>query len=428
MSAFTGLQLIHEKLLSQQSTKEFRNLRKKMTNHLDLEQLRLISFELGVNLDDISGTTLDLDTKTRGLIQYTKAHGNINQLIGILQSEHSNIEWPTLKNVAIDEVEKFINTGRIESAKISSLSEREQLQAYLTYWAQYVYEQTGVKPDDHLLPPIKRSFWERVPASKLWISIVLILLLLSIVSLVIWQTINSGNVSITPSAVPDSTPISIVSPTFETLYETPSLASRETDTPVPSNTPTSTLTFTSTQTPTERPTNTIIPTNTSTSTPTLGPISCDDVAIISGVFTQLVEENPFSFTGLENATFKCQGVYDLFYKIPPAVKIDYVSVPNSYAFFSMDISLGFDVTGYKEICVWVYAEAPDQQFDLNLKDTSNGEDGIGITTTTVRAWEEHCVALDGYVGVDLNSILGITLSFNDAFGSVNILVDDFELR
>jgi hypothetical protein len=215
--------------------------------------------------------------------------------------------------------------------------------------------------------------------------------------------VTSGNQSVT-----DSISINVVDlpPTH-----TPS----PTDTPPPTDTPT--------------PTNTPTPTPTLTPSPTPGPIGCNNRRIVPGIFVQLADVTTSSFADSSGTvTFECEGVFDLFREEPPAVRIDYRAVDNSFAFFGIGISAGLDVSSYNEICVWVYAEDVGQRFDLKLESPSGGS-GIEIFTTETDEWERHCEPLDtGYPDVDLRNISAITLSFNDGFGSAAIWVDDFELR
>lgn len=176
---------------------------------------------------------------------------------------------------------------------------------------------------------------------------------------------------------------------------------------------------------TETPSPTMASEETPTSTPT--PIKCSDSDIVLGIFPQLAQELTTSFVGVSNATIDCDGVYDVFNSKPLAVKIKYEAVPRSFAYFGISIPEGFDVSDYNEICVWVYTEESNQEFDLKLED-ANGGKGVRIHTTKTSEWEEHCVMLSGYTGIDLQNLTTISLSFNDNFGSVAIWVDDFELK
>lgn len=191
-------------------------------------------------------------------------------------------------------------------------------------------------------------------------------------------------------------------------------------TPVLEESPTSTITLTV-------PTSTIIPVD--TSFPQQSPIECDNPDIVPGIFAQLAQEDTFSFIGSSNAEmFECEGVYDRSNKMPPAVKIDYETTADSFAFFSIGISEGFDISSFNEICFLAYTEESNQRFDLRLKDLDELELGVAIDLAKPDQWEEKCVLLDGYPELDLENIIGITLSFNDDFGNAAIWVDDFEFR
>lgn len=213
---------------------------------------------------------------------------------------------------------------------------------------------------------------------------------------------------------------------FDVIAPTPT----QTPTPKPSSTPEPSLTPTNTAMPSNTPTpiNTYTPTPTFTPTLTPSPLDCSDSKIVPGIFVQLADESTSSFAGSsDNAKFECEGVYALSNETPPAVRIDYKAISGTFAFFGIGISDGFDVTEFSEICVWVYAEESGQRFDLKLED-ANGGNGVLINTTKTTEWDEHCVSLDGYPGVDLSDIKVITLSFNDSFGDAAIWVDDFELK
>ena len=177
---------------------------------------------------------------------------------------------------------------------------------------------------------------------------------------------------------------------------------------------------------TETPPPTLVPEETPTRTPT--PIKCSDSDIVLGIFPQLAQESATSFAGASNAAIFCNGVYDLSHTEPLAVQIEYTAVDGSFAYFSIGFPEGHDISDFSEICVWVYAEESDQKFDLKIEDEIIKDRGSLITTTITNDWQEHCVGLDGYPGVNLEKITGITLSMNDSSGDAFIWVDDFEFR
>lgn len=212
---------------------------------------------------------------------------------------------------------------------------------------------------------------------------------------------------------------------FQVIAPTPTATPSPTLTPTPTSSPTPSVTPTATDTPmpTVPPTVTVTP----TITPTPIPIPCDHSDLVPGVFAQFAGEDTFSFTGFLGTEFECEGVFDLYRTAPPAVRIHYAGDASSFALWSMGFQRGQEFSG-EEICVWLFADAPNQQFDLKLKDSSEIEQGILLTTTDTGEWQEHCVDLAGYPDVELSEIIGVTLSFNDSFGAAEVWVDDFELR
>ena len=222
--------------------------------------------------------------------------------------------------------------------------------------------------------------------------------------------VKSGNSTVTDSI------------TFDVI----ALTSTPTPSPTPTNTPIPTLTPSNTPTPTS----TLTPTNTPTPTATPSPVECNHSnVIVPGIFAQLVEESATSFaSSSDNMMLECHGVYDQFNEMAPGVRINYQGVAGSFAFFGIGISEGFDASNYEEICVGTYAEEIGQQFDLKIEGEIIKDQGSLITTTTIEDWEEHCVELDTFEGVDLENITAITLSFNDNFGSAAVWIDDFQFR
>lgn len=199
---------------------------------------------------------------------------------------------------------------------------------------------------------------------------------------------------------------------------------------------TSTYTLTVTA-PTQDTTSERFTSPTSTGTPTLPPtptpLECRHPALTSYVFPQLndvpgqrafygpVEESP--------DVFQCGGVRDIVRSTPVAVKIEYHIKPGTgkFGYFGIGTLGGYDVTQFKQICLWVYAEQPAQAFQLRLKDIPETERGVDVTVGVQNEWEEMCVDLDKFSeqGVNLGQLDNVNLGFLEANGSATVWIDDF---
>ncbi|MBK8128075.1 MAG: hypothetical protein IPK53_03750 [bacterium] len=57
------------------TTNALRNLRQQITQHYDLEELKLLAFDLNVDWDEIAGTQKSV--KIQGLIDHLRKHGRL---------------------------------------------------------------------------------------------------------------------------------------------------------------------------------------------------------------------------------------------------------------------------------------------------------------------------------------------------------------
>lgn len=204
MSIFTELQNHHNNLLSRQTEVEkqkkeaLRILHEKFTTHFSREDLKLLCFDLGLNFDDLPGETMQ--SKVQSIVWWSEQQGSLSHLLEILGTERPNIAWPSFEKLEIEKVEEFIQEGKQKSTQIYSLPEREQLQANLSFWAWYIYEQTGIKPNDDLFPPQDPPFsfrLQRFIKPRLWFLVLLILGLLLATRVFIFQK-DSGNIVCPP--------------------------------------------------------------------------------------------------------------------------------------------------------------------------------------------------------------------------------------
>ena len=169
--------------------------------------------------------------------------------------------------------------------------------------------------------------------------------------------------------------------------------------------------------------------------PAAAPLECRHPAITEYLFPQLaaiagqrafygpIEESP--------EVFKCEGVRDNVHSGPVSIKIEYNVAPGAdkFGFFGFGTLGGFDAAPYKQLCLWAYAEEPDQAFRLKMKDTAGTENGIDITVQQSDAWDQICADLQQFaqLGIDVSKLENINLGFEPANGSATVWVDDFQL-
>lgn len=72
----------------------YTRLRKLLVNSFDLEELRVLCFDMGVEYEDLAGKTKT--TKMQDLIQYLKRRGRLQQLIDAAAEERPNVNWPAI--------------------------------------------------------------------------------------------------------------------------------------------------------------------------------------------------------------------------------------------------------------------------------------------------------------------------------------------
>lgn len=130
-----------------------------------------------------------------------------------LQNRHERLLSAKMeKTIQKSEVQKFINEIATGGKKISSPRERDQLRANLRYWANYVYEETGIYPNIELLP--SNTF--------MFSSTILLIVLFSLVIVIVSFSLKGYGTSlqaITPTPVATSTPECPVQPASQLLID-----------------------------------------------------------------------------------------------------------------------------------------------------------------------------------------------------------------
>ncbi len=174
------------------------------------------------------------------------------------------------------------------------------------------------------------------------------------------------------------------------------------------------------------------PEKTPSPTPIPEPIACNHIAVTKNVFSQIADvEGQFPFYGpLAESRFSCEGVYDIVHSGQLAVRIEYESFGENFGFWGFGTPNGYDASSYNEICFWAYTQKPNQVFRLQIKDTSNKEDGVTIILEGPNRWTQICTDLAKFsdLGIQLTSLENINLGFNKDTDSAEIWVDDFELK
>lgn len=220
----------------------------------------------------------------------------------------------------------------------------------------------------------------------------------------------------------------------------PATAIAEAPSGTPAETPTTAPGVTLTEAPAETPAVAVIetptkaPTKSPTPTSTPPPLECRHPELTAYVFPQLQDvPGQRAFYGPWEETeevFECRGVYDTVRSEPVAVRIEYHVVRGSYrhGYFGIGTLGGYDATAFSQICLWAYAEQPDQAFRVKLKDTSEAEAGVNVTVREPNKWSQICVDLAEFSdqGVKLDQLDNVNLGFEEANGNATIWVDDFE--
>lgn len=73
--------------------KDFRNLRRKIIEHFDLEELEILAFDLLVDWNSLLGE--GRQTKTQSLISFMARRGRLNDLLALLQEMRPQVNWTT---------------------------------------------------------------------------------------------------------------------------------------------------------------------------------------------------------------------------------------------------------------------------------------------------------------------------------------------
>jgi hypothetical protein len=69
-------------------------VRRLLTRHFDVEELRTLAFDLGIPYDDLRGE--GRASKARELILLTARRGCLPELVELAQSRRSNVDWPSV--------------------------------------------------------------------------------------------------------------------------------------------------------------------------------------------------------------------------------------------------------------------------------------------------------------------------------------------
>jgi len=89
--------------MSSEQTGYFRELRKLLETHLSVGDVEVISFDLGIEYEDIKGDTKPI--KIVSLIKYLARLGRLEELITLLKNERPIVAWPDIPEPAQQEVD-----------------------------------------------------------------------------------------------------------------------------------------------------------------------------------------------------------------------------------------------------------------------------------------------------------------------------------
>lgn len=76
------------------------NVRTQLVNHFNLDELQTLSFDLGIQYDNLAGDTLN--AKARELLKYCYRHDLVKKLIEHCQKMHAGVQW--VKAIDSDDV------------------------------------------------------------------------------------------------------------------------------------------------------------------------------------------------------------------------------------------------------------------------------------------------------------------------------------
>ena len=81
------------------------HLRKLLIDSFDLEELRLLCFDLGLDYEELAGKTKS--TKMQDLVTYLQRRGELQRLLDAVKSQRPNVDWPdfapTVEDTAAEE-------------------------------------------------------------------------------------------------------------------------------------------------------------------------------------------------------------------------------------------------------------------------------------------------------------------------------------
>ncbi|MCP5093940.1 MAG: hypothetical protein GY943_00145 [Chloroflexi bacterium] len=79
-----------------EQTKYMREIRRRMIVYFDLDELQILTNDLGVDWDELSGNKKS--TKSQSLIRYLAQRGRIKYLVDLLKEERPHVDWPPIRD------------------------------------------------------------------------------------------------------------------------------------------------------------------------------------------------------------------------------------------------------------------------------------------------------------------------------------------
>ena len=150
---------------------ELIRLRKLLIGSFNLEELRLLCFDLGLDYEELAGRTKS--TKMQDLITYLQRRGELQRLLDEVKSQRPNVDWPdfapTVKNTvaeekrgheAIPDDQVSDDESEEDTAADTSIDEKTGLEMILIPAGDFIYSGKGKFVD---LP----NFWiSRTPVTN----------------------------------------------------------------------------------------------------------------------------------------------------------------------------------------------------------------------------------------------------------------------
>ncbi|MBL7062642.1 MAG: hypothetical protein ISS49_00355 [Anaerolineae bacterium] len=393
-------------------------LHRLLVEHFDLEELRTLAFDLGVDFDDLRGE--GKAAKARELIAYLERRNRWANLVTAIKTSRSDIA----------DLLQIAETEPGTSASLESKELSPDLSSHPPV-PRLAYLFVALLILDVILGPILGWHWfgdkpnalSYIQATSGCLSLVLEIVLLFVALIVrrmTWHDVlHRLGISLSLQigiGVTTGILILLTILSFRPLAPQPT----PTDTPTPTITPTDTPTATSTPTltPTPTVTPTLMPTPTSTATLTSTPTPIPVTPIPMALITQRCEAGRFEKPG-EGFLYPLAACY--IPRRPDAIKLSWdVSESGSYAGCIIDLPSEFALVAQDNtyLVLWVLGGQGGEQFKIGLGSSDGAEWKETVPPASV-AGHQVSIPLTRFAnrGVDLARLDKLIIAFEYHLGA-----------